>query len=440
MAKKLLDDERKQATFRKAANAEAEQILRKAMLEAKRVSSESIEHAKALAADASSVENQIQELRGSYVRKREQYDRLIKEVAILDDKVAFAEMGVYDPHFDFTDSEQFKTEIAKVREEQKRLIALESAVSCSTNWTVEGSASKGATMTKRNIKLTLRAFNGECDVAIANVRWNNAVAMEKRIVRAAEQIDKLNASNHIKISTHFANLKVRELQLTHECREKLKQEREERAEAARLAREELKLVRDLERAQEEEERYTDLLAKAKAEAASISGRKLEAFNEQIAMLEKDLAQARAKSQRAQAMAERTTSGYVYVISNVGSFGPDMIKIGLTRRLDPMDRVRELGDASVPFLFDTHAVIYSDNAPALERSLHAEFEHARVNTQNYRREFFRVGLVDVERALQKLAPNAPFFRDIEAQEYRETVANRQVTLLAIPDDQELPIAI
>ncbi len=141
-----------------------------------------------------------------------------------------------------------------------------------------------------------------------------------------------------------------------------------------------RLIRDLEQAQREEDRYAELLAKAKAEAASISGQKLEAFNEQIRMLERDLAEARAKSQRAQAMAERTTSGYVYIISNVGSFGPDMVKIGLTRRLDPMDRVRELSDASVPFVFDTHAIIYSENAPALERALHAEFEYAGVNTQ------------------------------------------------------------
>ncbi len=215
--------------------------------------------------------------------------------------------------------------------------------------------------------------------------------------------------------------------MTHEHREKLKEEREQRAEAARLAREEQKLLRDVENAQTEEARYEKLLAKAQAEAASITGQRLEAFTEQIRDLERDLAEAHAKVVRAQAMAEKTRSGYVYIISNVGSFGNDVVKIGLTRRLDPSDRVRELGDASVPFIFDTHAIIYSEDAPALEHALHAEFEITRVNAQNYRKEFFRVSLDQVEEAVRRLAPNAAFFRDIEAQEYYETIARRQTEL-------------
>jgi T5orf172 domain len=194
-----------------------------------------------------------------------------------------------------------------------------------------------------------------------------------------------------------------------------------------LAREEQRLLKDMEQAQDDERHYEKLLEKAKAEAASVSGQKLEAFSQQIRLLERDLAEAKAKAARAQAMAERTSSGYVYVISNVGSFGADVVKIGLTRRLDPMDRVKELGDASVPFVFDTHAIIYSDNAPALERALHGEFESVRINTQNYRKEFFRVALENVEDAVKRLAPSAPFFRDVEAQEFRETVSKRNAAL-------------
>ncbi|HKX80364.1 MAG TPA: GIY-YIG nuclease family protein, partial [Novosphingobium sp.] len=107
----------------------------------------------------------------------------------------------------------------------------------------------------------------------------------------------------------------------------------------------------------------------------------------------------------------------------------IVKIGLTRRLDPIDRVRELGDASVPFSFDTHAMIYSDDAPTLERALHNEFDAERVNAQNFRKEFFRVTLDQVEGALVRLAPEAPFFRDIEAQEFRETLSRRRLALEA-----------
>jgi T5orf172 domain len=148
------------------------------------------------------------------------------------------------------------------------------------------------------------------------------------------------------------------------------------------------------------------------------------------MLERDLAKAHANVLRAQAMAEKTRSGYVYIISNVGSFGDGVVKIGLTRRLDPADRIRELGDASVPFIFDTHAVIYSDDAPALERAIHTEFEPTRVNAQNRRKEFFRAKLDVVEATVKRLAPDAPFFKDIEAQDYRETLAKRSAALLMV----------
>ncbi|MEA3030334.1 MAG: hypothetical protein QOG13_1659 [Sphingomonadales bacterium] len=370
---------------------------------------------------------QLEALKASYLEKKAVYDRLLQEIAIFDERLSFAEMGVYEPHFDFSDSDEYKEEIRTARELQKTLIAAKTAVYCTTNWTVDGSSAKGQTMTNRNIRLTLRAFNNECEAAIANTRWNNVNAMEKRILHAQDQIDKMNASNAIVISPQFVELKLQELYLTHEYRERLKAEREERAEAGRLAREEQRLLRDLEEAEEEETHYARLLEKAKAEAAAIAGPQLKAFKEQISVLEKDLAAAQAKAERAKAMAERTRSGYVYIISNIGSFGEGVVKIGLTRRLDPVDRVRELGDASVPFIFDTHAIIYSDDAPALERALHAEFESTRINAQNMRKEFFRASLEEVEGAVKRLAPDAPFFRDIEAQEYHETLARRQSQL-------------
>ncbi|MBY5539352.1 DUF4041 domain-containing protein [Rhizobium leguminosarum] len=386
--------------------------------------------------------SQIEQLRASYAEKKIVYDRLLKEVAIFDEKLAFAEMGVYEPHFDYSDSEEYKQNIEVVRAAQKQMVSLKTAVVCPTAWTVDGSTAKGQTMTNRNIKLTLRAFNNECDAAIANTRWNNVNAMEKRMGNALIQINKLNESNRVFITEEYVKLKFQELFLTHEYREKLKAEREERAELARAQKEEQKLIRDMERAEEDEARYQRLLDKAKTEAERAVGPKLEAFNAQIEMLERDLAEAHAKVERAQAMAEKTRSGYVYIISNVGSFGGDVVKIGLTRRLDPADRIRELGDASVPFVFDTHAIIYSDNAPTLERALHTEFEPVRVNAQNYRKEFFKATLDQVEEAVKRLAPDAPFFKDVEAQDYRETLAKRRSALLAqeVASDVLLPEAI
>jgi FKBP-type peptidyl-prolyl cis-trans isomerase len=275
-------------------------------------------------------------------------------------------------------------------------------------------------MINRQIRLTMRAFNNECEAAIANTRWNNVNAMEKRILNAATQINNANESMRLTISDRYVALKLDELHLAHEYRERLKIEREERAEMARAEREEKKLLAEAEAAEREEQRFQNLLDKARAEAGIDETR--------IAELEAALAEAHAKSERARAMAEMTKSGYVYIISNVGSFGEDVVKIGLTRRLDPDDRVRELGDASVPFSFDTHAMIYSDEAPGLEYALHREFADRRINGMNMRKEFFRVSLDEVEDAVRRLAPTASFFKDREAQEWHETLARRYEALL------------
>lgn len=368
-------------------------------------------------------------LRASYREKKQVHDRLLAEIAVFDEKLSFAELGVYEPHFDFSDSEAYREKILMVRERQKTMVSAKTAVIAETEWTVDGSKAKGQTMMNRAIRLTLRAFNNECEAAVANVRWNNVIAMEKRIARACEQIDNLNASNRVVIAHEYAGLKLYELRLTHEHREKQKAEREERAEAARAAREEQKLQRDLERAEEEEARYARLLDKARVEAEGMAGPKLDAYRAQIEMLERDLAEAHARTERAQALAEQTRTGYVYVISNIGSFGEGVVKIGMTRRLDPVDRIRELGDASVPFAFDTHAIIYSDNAPTLERELHGAFEATRINGANFRKEYFRASIDEVETAVRRLAPDAPFIRDVEAQEFRETQAKRLAALTA-----------
>lgn len=413
------------------ADAEATRVI--SVLTAKEQRIESQIHA---------ANRQLSELDSQYSEKKKIFDKLLSEISIFDERLAFYEIGVYEPHFNFDDSEKFKSAIEAVRAERKALIVANKAVVCSTKWTVEGSRRKGEVMTARNTKLTLRAFNNECEAAIANTRWSNAKAMEKRIVKASEQLNKLNEPNQITVTKKYVDLQLRELRLTHEYREQLRAEREEKAEVARLAREEQKLQRDMEQALKDEQHYARLLDQARDEAARISGPRLEALEDQIRALERDLSEATANAVRALAMAEQTSSGYVYIISNIGSFGVDVVKIGLTRRLDPMERIKELGDASVPFSFDTHAIIYSDNAPALERALHAEFEGERINSQNFRKEFFRVSLPKVEDAVRRLAPTASFFNNIEAQEFRETVAKRNAQLAYQSDRQRntFPIAV
>lgn len=393
-----------------------------------------------LKAAAAEENRRVEDLRASYAEKRKVFDRLEQQVAIYDERLAFAELGVYEPHFDFGDSETYKSRIKEVRERQKAMITQGTATICPTGWTVDGSRSKGQTMVNRQMRLTMRAFNNECEAAIANTRWNNAVAMEKRIMAAAAAINRENSSMNLSISDAYVALKIEELRLTHECRERLKAEKEERAELARMEREEKKLLAEAEAAERAERKYQELLDKARKEAEA--GSATDEMRRRIAELEASLAEAHSASERARAMAEMTKSGYVYIISNIGSFGEDVVKIGLTRRLDPDDRVRELGDASVPFSFDTHAMIYSDEAPALEGALHREFADRRINMSNFRKEFFRVKLEEVEEAVARLAPSAAFFKDREAQEWHETLARRNQALqdMAAPERDALPASL
>lgn len=377
-----------------------------------------------VSAERDRIDTQIVGLQSAYREKRQVYDRMLEQVAIFDEQISFAEFGVYEPHFDFGDSERYKEAIRAVRDEQKESVRAKRAVAIPTEWMLNGSKAKGRTMAERAARLALRAFNAEADAAIANTRWNNAEAMIRRIENARNQIDKANASLNIKIRDHYLDLKLLELRLTHEYHERLKVERDERAEQARLKREEQRLERDAEEAQREEEKYEALLARARAEAGVVTS---DAQAAKIEQLERQLADAHEKAQRAQAMAERTKTGFVYIISNVGSFGEGVLKIGLTRRLEPEERVRELGGASVPFVFDTHAMIYSNDAPALEAALHARFADRRINTANFRKEFFRITLQEVEDSVRLLAPEAEFHRDIEAQEFNETKAKRQMQL-------------
>lgn len=283
-----------------------------------------------------------------YQKKYGLFQILTRKIAIYDEDLELAETGFYKPHFDFGTSEVYKMNIAQIREKQKTMLKEKKAVICHTEWTVGESKAEGKKMVNRAIKLTTRAFNNECEAAIANVRWNNIEKMEERILKASNDINKMNESNHVVIEHQYIDLKLRELWLAYEYQEKLKEEKEEQAEIRRQMREEAKLEQEALAAQKEEEKYQKLLNKAQADAAKAVGGNLDKLNTEIAELTQKLEEAHQKNERALSMAQQTKAGHVYIISNVGSFGEDVYKIGMTRRLEPMDRVHELGDAS--FLF------------------------------------------------------------------------------------------
>ena len=224
---------------------------------------------------------------------------------------------------------------------------------------------------------------------------------------------------------NYIELKFEECKLQYQYTLKKQEEIAEQKLIKEQIREEQRAIKEFEKAiaeaEKEEKMYRNLLDKAQQELAQANEQERSEMEQRIAILEQQLAEAEAKEERAKSMAEQTRKGHVYVISNIGSFGEDVYKIGLTRRLEPMDRVKELGDASVPFPFDVHAMIYTDDAPALETALHREFHSQRVNAVNLRKEFFSVDLEEIKDAVEKIAGvDAEFKMTALAEDYYESL--------------------
>ena len=331
---------------------------------------------------------------------------LRREHRNLTDEVTLAETGFYECRYQHDTSAAFKKALAANQERQKEMLKGNSAALCT--------GQPGVTKAEREqvdklLSLMLRAFNGECDAAVAKVRYNNFEQLRNRIEKAFATINRLGAPQGCELAKWFLMLKVEELQLTCEHAMKVQAEKEEQREIKEQMRQDALVARDRERATQEaldEERRRRIdVEKARrdfevARAEQKSAEEQESLRQRVAELEDKLAEATAEKERAVSQAQLTRSGHVYVISNLGSFGENVYKIGMTRRLDPMDRVSELGDASVPFAFDVHAIISSRDAPALEAALHAKFSDRRLNLINRRKEFFHVTIQEIAEVVRE----------------------------------------
>ncbi|MCM4170062.1 DUF4041 domain-containing protein [Arenibacter sp. TNZ] len=374
--------------------------------------------------ELSEIQSSATELNDKFIKAKSIFKELEEDIRLYQNDLEFVELGIYEPIFDLETSEKYQERITQIVTRQKELIKDGRACVCNTQWTVGNSRKQGEIMTRRYINLTLRAFNGECDALISKVRWNNVRRFEERIKRAFNAINKLGQSNNTFIIDEYLRLKLEELHLIHELAQKKYQEKEEERANREEQREEERAQREFEMARKnaemEEKRFQKALELAKRDLGLVSGEKLDELNLRIAQLEQNLKEAHEAKERAISRAQETKSGHVYIISNLGSFGENVYKIGMTRRLEPLDRVKELGDASVPFTFDLHAMIFSENAPGLENLLHKEFDDRRINKVNYRKEYFRVSLDEIEQVvIDKYEKEVNFIKVIEAQQFRET---------------------
>lgn len=290
----------------------------------------------------------------------------------------------------------------------------------------------------------LDAFNGKVDTTLTKVRSENFGKLKQEIEDAFVLVNKNGqAFRNAMITEDYKESRLLELKWAVAVMELREKEREEQRAIKEKMREEEKARRDYERAIREaakdEARLQEALAKARAEMAQAREEQKARYEQQLADLAGKLSEAEARSQRAQSMAQQTRSGYVYVISNIGSFGEDVFKIGMTRRLEPMDRVRELGDASVPFPFDVHAMMYCEDAPSIETALHKKFNEQRLNKVNFRKEFFRLGLAGIREATKELGIEAQFTLLAEAKEFRETIAMNKLPRKELDEQMERLLA-
>lgn len=396
---------------RHETDAEIERLLRE--------HDESMRQAAAAAqAKQAEIDAEIEALR----REREE---LRSQVVSVRDTVILQEVGVYEYAHDMESAADYKTALTNLRAKMKSVVRAGDAVTSASNWTVNGSEAKGRKMIRDMSKLLLRAYNSEADDLIAKLRPFRLDAAIDRLGKSRNAINRLGAEPmKIAITERYHRLRVNELRLAADWLAKKEDEKEAaKAERARL-REEAKARKEIEaerlRLIKERTHYEGVIAKMREAGGTDSD---------VADLEAQLAEIKEAVLTVETRAANTRAGHVYVISNVGSFGEQMVKIGMTRRLDPLDRVRELGDASVPFKYDLHALVFSDDAVGLEKELHDKFASRRVNLVNMRREFFYLTPGEVASALTASdgsgAVLTEFVEEPEAAEWHMSQNTRRV---------------
>lgn len=353
---------------------------------------------------------QLSELRRDILDAKQELDMFAKDLEIK--HYTYSE-------YDGITSEECRNKLSLIKNEENELIKSDSAL------LVFSSASKKEI--NDNKKQILRCFSGECDNILMNLTAKNIDVMRSKIVKSFETLNKIFQVDGISLNKALLEYKLEELNLTYTYELKKEQEHEQQKEIKAQMIEEEKVRREIERQkakiEKDQSQFTNevkklmsYLQKSKDDIErQLYVDKIRELEEKLKSLEKDKETVLDREANARA-------GFVYVISNIGSFGENVYKIGMTRRLEPMDRIKELSSASVPFEFDVHAMIFSENAPELENILHKTFESRSVNRVNLRKEFFKVSLDEIENVVKNSFNNTVEFTRVPiAKEYRQTLS-------------------
>lgn len=319
--------------------------------------------------------------------------------------------------FGFTDAGK---QLQSARETSRSMIRIGAAAECDY---AENNRKQTA------VRFVIDAFNGKVDSILSRSKTDNHGKLEQEIRDAYALVNHNGtAFRNARITDKYLSARLEELKWATAVRLLREQEREEQRRLREQLREEEKARREYERAikeaAKEEETLRKAMQKVQQQVAAANDAQRAAFEAKLLELQDKLFAAEQKNQRALSMAQQTRTGHVYIISNIGSFGEKVLKIGMTRRLEPLDRIKELGDASVPFEFDVHAMIYSEDAPGLEKTLHRHFLRQQINKVNPRKEFFKLGVEDIRTELEQLGVETQWTIKAMAREYRETLRIEQ----------------
>jgi len=374
-----------------------------------------------------SVQAQVAATQADLEAARSQLQEIQQQILGAEDTVQLESFALYEPKYQFTNSIDYKNRLDEIREDQKRTArGLSAEVDAWDNYAVEFTKTQWKKLRKDALKLALRSFNSESEYCIDNVKFSNLEKMEERIRRSFETCNKLLKAIDAWWKDIVLERKLQELYLAHGYQMKRQEEKEAVRQAREDRREQEKLEKEIQeaRAKIEKERrhFTSALQKLQLRlGAAVDQDERDDLQTRIDELSSQNSKLDEEERLLDYREQNARAGYVYVISNIGAFGEGIFKIGMTRRLEPMDRVDELGDASVPFRFDVHALVFSDNAPALEAKLHSHFASDRLNKVNGRKEFFRADLKVIEAMIRaNYDAVVEVIHAAPAEQYRESL--------------------
>lgn len=369
-----------------------------------------------------------EDLQDSFSEKEALFNKklsnLQKQQMAITSELSDLESEVLIAHYNFSDydglaSEECKNKIALIKQQEKDFLKSGDALYI----TSDGKKKE----INDNCKQILRCFNAECDNILFNLSVKNIDSMRNKIAKSFESLNKIFSVDGIAMNSKLLEMKLDELNLSYTFELKREQEKEQQKAIKEQMIEEEKIRREIERKKQKIEKdetqfnneITKLISYMQKTQSDIEK---QLYVDKIKELESKLSELEKEKENVLEREANALAGFVYVISNIGSFGDDIYKIGMTRRLEPMDRIKELSSASVPFEFDVHAMIFSDNAPELENTLHQHFEKQSVNRVNLRKEFFHVSLDEIETFVKNNFNNTvEFIRIPAASEYRQTLA-------------------